>query len=59
MHHHRMSININRHLEACPPRTAQPPVTPEPAPVPTVADLAERYRREYVEMHCKPITVSH
>ena len=34
-------------------------MTPEPEPVPTVADLAERYRREYVEMHCKPITVSH
>ena len=32
---------------------------PEPAPVPTVADLAERYQREYVEMHCKPATVSH
>ena len=34
-------------------------VPPEPAPVPTVADLAERYQREYVEMHCKPATVSH
>ena len=32
---------------------------PEPAPVPTVADLAGRYQREYVEMHCKPATVSH
>ena len=32
---------------------------PEPAPDPTVADLAERYQREYVEMHCKPATVSH
>ena len=37
----------------------QPPVPPEPAPVPTVADLAERYQREYVEIHCKPVTVSH
>ena len=32
---------------------------PEPAPDPTVADLAERYQREYVEMHCKPATISH
>ena len=32
---------------------------PEPAPDPTVADLAERYQREYVETHCKPATVSH
>ena len=35
------------------------PLEPEPAPDPTVADLAERYQREYVEMHCKPATVSH
>ena len=35
------------------------PVEPEPAPDPTVADLAERYQREYVEMHCKPATISH
>ena len=40
-------------------KKGQPPVPPEPAPVPTVADLAERYHREYVEMHCKPATVSH
>ncbi len=32
---------------------------PEPAPDPTVADLADRYQREYVEMHCKPATISH
>ena len=32
----------------------QPPVQPGPAPEPTVADLAERYQREYVAMHCKP-----
>ena len=31
----------------------------EPAAAPTVADLAERYQREYVAMHCKPLTVSH
>ena len=35
-------------------KKGEPPVPPEPAPVPTVADLAERYQREYVEMHCKP-----
>ena len=40
-------------------KKGEPPVPPEPAPVPTVADLAERYQREYVEMHCKPATVSH
>ena len=40
-------------------KKGQPPVPPAPAPVPTVADLAERYQREYVEMHCKPLTVSH
>ena len=40
-------------------KNGQPPIPPEPAPVPTVADLAERYQREYVEMHCKPLSVSH
>ena len=40
-------------------KTGQPPVPPEPAPDPTVADLAGRYEREYVAMHCKPLTVSH
>ena len=40
-------------------KKGQPPVEPEPTPEPTVADLAERYQREYVEMHCKPATVSH
>ena len=40
-------------------KTGQPPVPPEPAPDPTVADLAERYQREYVAMHCKPLTISH
>ena len=34
-------------------------VSPEPAPAPTVADLAERYQCEYVEMHCEPATVSY
>ena len=40
-------------------KIGQPPVPPEPAPDPTVADLAERYQREYVAMHCKPLTISH
>jgi len=40
-------------------KKGQPPVPPEPAPDPTVADLAGRYFREYVEIHCKPATVSH
>ena len=40
-------------------KDGQPPVEPEPAPDPTVADLAERYEREYVAMHCKPLTISH
>ena len=40
-------------------KKGQPSVPPEPAPVPSVAELAERYQREYVEMHCKPATVSH
>ncbi len=31
----------------------------ETEPDPTVADLAERYMRQYVELHCKPATVSH
>ena len=29
------------------------------APPPTVADLAERYLREYVEVHNKPATITH
>lgn len=36
-----------------------PPVEAEPEAPPTVADLAERYRREHVAMHCKPNTVKH
>ena len=40
-------------------KTGQPPIPLEPANDPTVADLADRYFREYVEMHCKPATVSH
>ena len=40
-------------------KTGQPPIPPEPTPEPTVADLAERYEREYVAMHRKPATISH
>lgn len=40
-------------------KAGESPAPEEPVPDPTVADLAERYRREYVEMHCKPATVSH
>ena len=40
-------------------KTGQPPVAPAPAPDPTVADLAGRYEREYVAMHCKPLTINH
>ena len=40
-------------------KTGRPPVPPEPAPDHTVADLAERYQREYVAMRCKPLTISH
>jgi len=36
-----------------------PPVETQPEAPPTVADLAERYQREYVAMHCKPNTVKH
>ena len=31
----------------------------KPSAAPTVGDLAERYEREYVAMHCKPATVCH
>ena len=40
-------------------KAGESPVAVEPSPDPTVRDLAERYQREYVEMHCKPATVSH
>ena len=40
-------------------RRGEPAVRQAPAPEPSVADLAERYQREYVEVHCKPATVSH
>ena len=40
-------------------KAGESPVPEEPAAEPTVRDLAERYQREYVAMHCKPATVSH
>ena len=40
-------------------KLGKPPVPPERAAAPTVADLAERYQREYVAIHCKAATVSH
>ena len=40
-------------------KAGESPFPEEPVPDPRVADLADRYRREYVEMHCKPATVSH
>ena len=40
-------------------KAGESPVPERPAAEPTVRDLAERYQREYVAMHCKPATVSH
>ena len=40
-------------------KAGESPVPAEPAAEPTVHDLAERYQREYVAMHCKPATASH
>ena len=40
-------------------KAGRPLVEPDPKPEPTVADLAERYEREYVAMHCKPNTIRH
>ena len=40
-------------------KDGEPEPLEEPAAAPAVADLAERYQREYVAMHCKPLTVSH
>ena len=40
-------------------KAGESPVLNEPVADPTVGDLAERYQREYVAMHCKPATVSH
>ena len=40
-------------------KAGEPLVEPEPQAPPTVGDLAARYLREYVAMHCKPNTVTH
>lgn len=40
-------------------KAGESPVLEEPAPDPTAGDLAERCRREYVAMHCKPSTAYH
>ena len=40
-------------------KAGEPPALPEPAAAPTVRDLAERYEREYVAMHCKGSTGYH
>ena len=40
-------------------KAGESPVLPEPAAAPTVRDLAERYEREYVAMHCKGSTGYH
>ena len=37
-------------------KAGESPVLEDPVPQPTVGDLAERYQREYVAMHCKPLT---
>ncbi len=53
-HARKDAANIIARLKA-----GLPPVEQEPQPEPTVADLAERYEREYVAMHCKPHTIKH
>ena len=40
-------------------KAGEPLVETEPEAAPTVGDLAERYLREHVAMHCKPNTVKH
>ena len=40
-------------------KAGEPPVPEVPKAEPTMAELAERYQREYVAMHCKPATVAH
>ncbi|MDE2790057.1 MAG: Arm DNA-binding domain-containing protein, partial [Paracoccaceae bacterium] len=44
-HARKMATDVIAHI-----KDGQPPVAPEPARDPTVADLAERYEREYVAM---------
>ena len=65
-------ITVGRHGEIAPDqarkeaagiiariKAGESPVPEDPVPDPTVGDLAERYRREYVAMHCKPLTAYH
>ena len=65
-------VTVGRHGDIAPDRARKdaakiiarikaglPPVEAEPEPPPTVSDLAGRYEREYVAMHCKPNTVKH
>ena len=40
-------------------KAGESPVPVADAGEPTVQDLADRYRREYVAMHCKPVTANH
>ena len=40
-------------------KAGQAPVPDPPKAEPTMAQLAQRYQREYVAMHCKPATVTH
>jgi len=65
-------VTVGRHGDVAPDRARKdaakiiarvkaglPPVEIEPEAPPTVADLAGRYQREHVAMHCKPNTVKH
>ena len=65
-------IAVGRHGDIAPDRARKdavriiarikaglPPVETEPQAPPTVTDLADRYRREHVAVHCKPNTVKH
>ncbi len=65
-------VTLGRHGEIAPDRArkeaarliarikeGRPPIEAEPAAEPTVADLAGRYLREHVDMHCKPLTGKH
>ncbi len=40
-------------------KAGESPVPVAAAAEPTVRDLADRYQREYVAMHCKPVTATH
>ena len=39
-------------------RRGEDPFPPEPAPDPTMADLAERYMTAHVEVNCRPLTIA-